>query len=64
MNIKDILKAGGGPSNLSKLIGIHHTAIIRWKAVPVNRLAVIEKITGIPREELRPDIFRKGNEHE
>lgn len=42
-------------------LGVHKTTLLRWEkgtvAVPVNRLQDVERITGIPRHELRPDIF-------
>jgi len=43
------------------LTGCHHrhVAVYRWKHIPVRRLSDVERITGIPREELRPDIFLK-----
>ena len=39
--------------------GVHKTTILRWEegGVPVDRLADVERVTGIPRQKLRPDIF-------
>jgi len=39
--------------------GVHKTTILRWeyRGVPVERLADVERVTGIPRQTLRPDIF-------
>lgn len=39
--------------------GVHKTTILRWEegGVPVERLADVERVTGIPRQKLRPDIF-------
>ncbi len=59
MHIKEIIKKAGGGVKLAKKIGIYHSAVYRWKHIPVQRLSDVEKITGIPREELRPDIFLK-----
>lgn len=45
----------------AELFGVDRTTIIRWEKgeppVPVRRLEEIEKVTGIKRHELRPDIF-------
>ena len=41
---------------------VNRTTILRWEQgkppVPVKRLAEVEQITGIPRWELRPDVFK------
>lgn len=40
---------------------VNKTTIMRWEKgevpIPLNRLAKIEAVTGIPRERLRPDVF-------
>ncbi len=33
-------------------------AVYAWHRVPAEKVVLIEEITGIPREELRPDIYR------
>lgn len=62
MHIKEIIHKAGGPVKLAKIIGINHAAVCRWKVIPVHRLLDVEQITGIPREELRPDIFERKRE--
>lgn len=47
----------GGVVALSRELGIKHTAMYSWKRVPAERVADIERVTGISRHELRPDIF-------
>lgn len=42
---------------LASHLGISPSAISMWNQVPVERAAKIELFTGIPRSELRPDIF-------
>ena len=52
------LKAERG--NLSKLaaaIGVTPGAIAQWDKVPADRVVEIERVTGIPRQKLRPDLF-------
>lgn len=29
-----------------------------WKKVPAEQVVEVERITGLPREELRPDLYR------
>lgn len=49
--------AAGGPSALSRQIGISPQAIGQWDKIPPARVLEIERITGISRHELRPDIY-------
>ena len=46
-----------GPSMLASRLGISKQAVHQWRQVPATRAREIERITGISREELRPDIF-------
>ena len=48
-----------GPASLSEKIEGHITpqAISQWDKVPAKRVLEVEKITGISRHVLRPDIF-------
>ena len=47
----------GGLSELARKLGIRHTAFYRWAEVPAKRVLKIEKITGVSRHELRPDLY-------
>ena len=49
--------AGSTASLARSLGGITSQAISQWKRVPAERVLEIERITGIPRHELRPDIY-------
>ena len=40
-------------------LGLTRAAVVKWDKVPAERVVEIERITGIPRERLRPDLFRK-----
>lgn len=33
------------------------TAVYQWKQIPVARVRELERLTGIPAAELRPDVF-------
>ena len=49
----------GGIVKLSEALGLSRAAASNWQEIPVNHVAKLEQLTGIPREVLRPDIFRR-----
>jgi len=42
---------------LARELGITHGAISQWAQVPADRVLDVERITGISRHDLRPDVF-------
>ena len=46
----------GELSRLAKALGITRGAVSVWKRVPASRLGDVARLTGIPAEELRPDL--------
>lgn len=48
----------GGLLKLADGLKIKHQSLYSWDRVPADRLIAVEALTGIPREELRPDLFR------
>lgn len=46
-----------GPIRLAAQLGITAQAISQWRRIPIARVLDIERITSIPREKLRPDIY-------
>jgi DNA-binding transcriptional regulator YdaS (Cro superfamily) len=53
-----IAKAGGLRA-LARALGIKYQAIQSWKKIPAERVIEIEHAIGVPRELLRPDLYRK-----
>ena len=48
----------GGPGRLAQAIGgITPQAVSQWKKVPVARVLDVERVTGVSRHDLRPDIY-------
>jgi DNA-binding transcriptional regulator YdaS (Cro superfamily) len=43
-------------AKIARELGVTRPAILKWRQVPAERLPEVERITGIPRHELRPDI--------
>jgi DNA-binding transcriptional regulator YdaS (Cro superfamily) len=59
--LKRAKKAAGGPAALARGLKISRSAVSQWNRIPIERVSEVEKITGIPRHELRPDIFRPSD---
>lgn len=47
----------GGPKHLGARLGISRQAVSKWRRAPAERVLEIERITGISRYEMRPDIY-------
>jgi DNA-binding transcriptional regulator YdaS (Cro superfamily) len=55
------LKAGRGRAqDLAAKLGISPSAISQWHRVPAERTIDIERLTGIPRHDLRPDLYPRA----
>ena len=50
----------GGVSSLARAIGVSQPAVSGWKRVPPDRVLAVEAATGIPRTELRPDLYAEA----
>lgn len=44
---------------LGELFGVNKTTVMRWEAgrVPADRVRDVSRVTGIPLEQLRPDLY-------
>ena len=47
----------GGNRHLARHFGISSPAVAQWKICPPERVLEIERLSGMPRYELRPDVF-------
>jgi len=52
-----VFAAFGSAANLARFLGVSRAAICHWQRVPFRHLTVIEEVTGITREQMRPDIY-------
>lgn len=50
------IKSAGTASALARALGITPSAVLLWKEVPAGRIVEVERLTGVSRFELRPDI--------
>jgi DNA-binding transcriptional regulator YdaS (Cro superfamily) len=52
------IQAAGSVNALAKLLGVSQQALSEWRRVPSHRILQVEHATNIPREKLRPDLYR------
>lgn len=57
--IEEAAYRNGGQVGLAKALGVSAQAITKWKdsRVPAERVLDFERVTGIPRHRIRPDIY-------
>lgn len=51
----------GNAMRIAAALGITPQAISKWKRVPPYRVLAVEKVTGVPRHILRPDLYPREN---
>ena len=55
--VKRAVAAAGGAAALGVALGISSQAISQWSRIPSDRIIAVEAASGIPRDELRPDLY-------
>jgi DNA-binding transcriptional regulator YdaS (Cro superfamily) len=58
--LKQAIERAGGQTELARSIGTTQGHVSQWLRrgkVPADKVLLIEKATGVPRYELRPDVF-------
>lgn len=59
-NLPKLLKARDiKRAELARAMGLNRSQITRWEqnGVPASRVVEVERVTGIPRYKLRPDLY-------
>lgn len=57
IGLQKAISAAGTISALAVRLNLTAQAVSQWDAVPIERCADVERETGVPRNELRPDVF-------
>ena len=52
------IKEAGGVNALARSLGITSAAISQWDRAPAKQIIKIERITGVPRHVLRPELYQ------
>lgn len=60
--LKKARTIAGGASAIARELNLTPQAVLQWRVVPAERVLVVERITGISRHELRPDVFGPNSE--
>ncbi|MCZ8184639.1 MAG: molecular chaperone TorD family protein [Beijerinckiaceae bacterium] len=55
--LQEAIRAVGGISALSRLLGIAQPSVSIWTRVPAERVIAVENVTSVPRHILRPDLY-------
>lgn len=55
--LRRAIDAAGGLAGLAEPLGITVQAISQWDEVPPRRVLAVERVSGVPRHELRPDLY-------
>src|SRR5262249_28268912 len=53
------IEKAGSMGKLARMLGISQQAVSQWREVPTRHIIAIETATGVPREILRPDLYRR-----
>jgi len=55
--LSEAIRAAGGVSQLAEKIGISQPSVSNWHKIPAERVLSVEKVTGVSRTALRPDLY-------
>jgi DNA-binding transcriptional regulator YdaS (Cro superfamily) len=64
-SIREMIEDLGGPTKAAEVLGGTPQQVVNWRnrgAVPANMVLKVEKVTGISRHVLRPDVFGRAPE--
>lgn len=56
-NLALAIRAAGGYSALASRLGLTKASVHQWTRVPAERVLAVEAVTGVPRQQLRPDLY-------
>lgn len=51
------INAAGAGKTLAGRIGVTPQALSQWRRVPAGRVLDVERASGVPRQDLRPDLY-------
>ena len=58
--LKLAIERAGSIRKLARMLDISMQAVVKWKTVPAHQIIPVERATGVPREQLRPDLYLRS----
>ena len=55
--LQKALDAAGGVAALARALDITQPSVSGWSKIPAERVLAVESLTGVPRNQLRPDLY-------
>jgi DNA-binding transcriptional regulator YdaS (Cro superfamily) len=55
--LKRAVGNAGGQAKFARLIGVTAQAVSQWDEVPPLRVLEVERVSGVSRHDLRPDLY-------
>lgn len=58
--VSDLIEQSGGVTKFARELGVPVATVSSWglrNQIPVKRVIDVERLTGVPRHDLRPDIY-------
>ena len=55
--LREAVENVGGQAEFARLIGITAQAVSQWDEVPPLRVLAVERVSGVSRHKLRPDLY-------
>ena len=55
--LERVFRKCGNMSNLARKLNLSRQAVSKWDRVPLTHIKQVSEVTGLTREELRPDIY-------
>lgn len=56
-SLKQAISNAGGLGPLAASLGLTVQAVSQWEEVPPLRVIAVERVTGVSRHDLRPDLY-------
>jgi len=57
---KAAISAAGGASVVAKACELTRQAVCKWESIPPKHVLTVERLSGVSRHELRPDIYGRS----
>jgi len=60
--LAEAVNRAGSVAKLADMLGVSRQVLYKWKRIPADRILEIERLTGVPRASLRPDLYEAAQQ--